>query len=266
MAGPLALRKRSLLGNGMMMIINADDWGRTLPETESAFACWREGRVTSVSAMVFMEDSARAARMATESGMDVGLHLNLTEPLVIAVDTQLLHAHERIRKFLTFSKYASVLYNPVLRDAFRFVYQAQRDEFVRLYGRPPSHVDGHHHQHLCTNMLFDEVIEEGEKVRRSFYFWPDEKGVANRIYRYLVDRGLAKRYRRTHAFFALSQCLRSGRMDRVLNMARTASVELMTHPVNEGERTYLMGDKFRAQLQDLELCGYSTFSRSRGGR
>lgn len=244
-----------------VIIVNADDWGRTVPETEAAFACWKEGRITSVSAMVFMEDSERAARLATQAGLDVGLHLNLTELFGVRIDAHIARAHERIRRFLTFSKYSAVLYNPWLRTDFGLVYLAQREEFVRLYGRSPSHVDGHHHQHLCTNMLLDDVIEVGEKVRRSFYFWPGEKGVANRAYRYLVDRLLGCRYRRTHAFFALSQCLQSGRIDRVLKMARTASVELMTHPINESERVYLMGEEFWAALQGLERSAYSSFSR-----
>ena len=39
----------------------------------------QRGRVTSVSAMVFMADSERAAELAKENELDVGLHLNFTE-------------------------------------------------------------------------------------------------------------------------------------------------------------------------------------------
>ena len=63
-----------------MLIINADDFGRSVAETDSAIECYREGRITSVSAMVFMEDSERAAQLAKESELDVGLHLNFDEP------------------------------------------------------------------------------------------------------------------------------------------------------------------------------------------
>ena len=63
-----------------MIIINADDWGGWASATDAALACHREGRITSVSAMVFMADSERAAAIAQERSIDVGLHLNLTTP------------------------------------------------------------------------------------------------------------------------------------------------------------------------------------------
>ena len=65
-----------------MIIVNADDWGRSRSDTDAALACYKEERITSVSAMVFMEDSARAAELAKEMGIDVGLHINLTQPFL----------------------------------------------------------------------------------------------------------------------------------------------------------------------------------------
>ena len=56
-----------------MLIINADDWGRSVAETDAAFQCYTKGRVTSVSAMVFMADSERAAELAKENELDGGL-------------------------------------------------------------------------------------------------------------------------------------------------------------------------------------------------
>ncbi|PYL02866.1 MAG: chitooligosaccharide deacetylase, partial [Verrucomicrobia bacterium] len=62
-----------------MLIINADDWGCSVAETDAALRCYKGGRITSVSAMVFMEDSERAAELAKENELDVGLHLNFTD-------------------------------------------------------------------------------------------------------------------------------------------------------------------------------------------
>ena len=59
-----------------MLIINADDWGRSLVETDAVLRCYQEGRITSVSAMVFMEDSERAAELAKDNELDVVLHVN----------------------------------------------------------------------------------------------------------------------------------------------------------------------------------------------
>jgi predicted glycoside hydrolase/deacetylase ChbG (UPF0249 family) len=243
-----------------MIIINADDWGRSSAETDTALSCYRDGRITSVSAMVFMEDSGRAADLAKEAGIDVGLHLNLTQPFSegMSVFKPLKEYHERVVRFLVCNKYAFLFYNPVLRKAFQYTYQAQLDEFVRLYGKPPSHIDGHHHQHLCMNVVLDKIISPGEKVRRNFYFWPEEKGVLNRTYRQSVDRLLERRYRLTDFFFALSQCLEKDRLARVMELARTANVEIMTHPVNANEAACLMSENFLASLGCLEKGTYAS--------
>ena len=55
-----------------MLIFNADDWGRSVAESDAALKCCKGGRITSVSAMVFMEDSERAAKIAQEQGLDIG--------------------------------------------------------------------------------------------------------------------------------------------------------------------------------------------------
>jgi predicted glycoside hydrolase/deacetylase ChbG (UPF0249 family) len=62
------------------LIINADDWGRSRETTDRTLECWERGSISSVSAMVFMEDSVRAAALARERGIDTGLHLNFTTP------------------------------------------------------------------------------------------------------------------------------------------------------------------------------------------
>lgn len=242
-----------------MIIINADDWGRSRIETDTALSCYQQGRITSASAMVFMEDSVRAAELAKETGIDVGLHLNLTQQFSGEVrDKSLREYHERIIRFLALNKYASLIYHPALREKFRYVYQAQLNEFMRLYGKPPSHIDGHHHQHLCANMLFGRIIPEGEKVRRNFYFWPDEKNFMNRTYRRLADFRLARSYRLTDYFFALSQCLQHDRLGRVSELADTAIVEVMTHPANSIEHAYLMSEDFFLGLGRLEKGTYSS--------
>ena len=117
-----------------MIIINADDWGRSSFDTDATLRCHEQKRITSISAMVFMRDSERAAELAKANGMDVGLHLNFTERFTGDTFSPLLREyHNRTRRFLTTTKYAVLLYNPALREQFRYVYQAQTEEFVRLY-------------------------------------------------------------------------------------------------------------------------------------
>jgi len=231
-----------------MLIINADDWGRSQVETDIIRTCHALGTVTAVSAMVFMKDSERAAEIALSEGVDAGLHLNFTEAFTSEVPPRLREAQSRIARFLRCNKYALLFYHPLLRSTFRYVYEMQAEEFHRLYGRVPSRFDGHQHMHLCSNMLFDRIIPSGKRVRGTFSFQRGEKGALNRSYRAFVKWRMAGHYAIPDYFFALSQCLRFDRLDRALELARSAHVELMTHPVQKDEYSHLTGEHFRSLL------------------
>lgn len=226
-----------------MIIVNADDFGRVPAETDAVVSCHDAGGITSTTAMVFMQDSERAAEIASRIGIEVGLHLNLSQRFTApAVSDGLRRSHERVVRFLTASKYALLLYNPLLRHEFQQVIDAQVEEFTRLYGRRPSYIDGHQHQHLCSNVLIDGLLPARSRVRRSFSFWRGEKSSLNRAYRELIDRALSRRYVVADFFFSLEQCLKTNRLSRVFHLAETSTVELMTHPVNAVEYEYLMSD------------------------
>jgi predicted glycoside hydrolase/deacetylase ChbG (UPF0249 family) len=241
-----------------MLIINADDWGRSEAETNAALNCHKVKAITSVSAMTFMLDSERAAELAKSTGIDVGLHLNFTQSFTATIGSSRLRKYQnKIARFLTRSKYALLIYHPWLREQFRYVYQAQADEFVRLYGRLPSHVDGHQHMHLCSNALIDDLLPRGQKVRRSFSFSPGEKCALNRAYRSLVDKRLECRYRLTDFFFSLEQCLLRERFAQIVALAKTARVEVMTHPVNSAEYGFLTSEDYRGMVAGLQKGSYS---------
>ena len=240
-----------------MLIINADDWGRSPEETDAALECYRAGRLTSVSAMVFMQDSERAANLAKNAGLtDVGLHLNLSQAYCTPPPVENGGSHERVVRFLTKSKYAILLYRPSLRRAFKQVFQEQFEEFVKLYGTEPSHIDGHQHRHLCANLLFDAVIPAGSVVRRNFTFATGDKGIVNRSFRRLMDQWLANRYRIVDLFYSLRTCLKERQLSR-LTAARSKVVELMAHPVNRDETDWLMSRDFEELTTDIPLGSFS---------
>ena len=84
-----------------MLIINADDWGRSGAETDAALRCYKANRITSVSAMVFMEDS----ELAKEDELDVELHLNFDERFTgNRVPATLQDYHDETDRFLTRNK------------------------------------------------------------------------------------------------------------------------------------------------------------------
>jgi len=246
-----------------MLIINADDFGRSRLATDRILSCFRQGSVTSTSAMVFMEDSARAAELAGECGIDAGLHLNFTEKFTQSVhDALFSNYHNRIAGFLTRNNYNLLIYHPALRKQFHYVCRVQFEEFKRLYGVSPSHVDGHHHMHLCANMLVEPIIPRGLKVRRNFSFSRGEKSLPNRLYRALVDRWLGRRYLTPDYLFSLPQCLKTGRLERALGLAESSNVELETHPELTEEFEWLTGDACAVAISNLRKGSYAQLEAS----
>src|SRR5690349_16003474 len=105
--------------------------------------------------MTFMADSERAARIALEHRIPVGLHLNLTEALTAPrTDSHILADHHRLAASLGQTRHSAFVLNPLLSRSLHSVFQSQLDEFIRLYRKPPTHFDGHRHAHLCMSMLF----------------------------------------------------------------------------------------------------------------
>src|SRR5439155_232019 len=107
--------------------------GRT---TDRIFECFQHGVLSSASGMVFMQDSVRAASTATDQGLDIGLHLNLTAPFSAPeIPTRLATHHQKVREYLHSHRFAQLLYNPRLANSFEYLVAQQLDEFGRLYGR-----------------------------------------------------------------------------------------------------------------------------------
>jgi predicted glycoside hydrolase/deacetylase ChbG (UPF0249 family) len=208
--------------------------------------------------MTFMADSERAASMALEHSIPVGLHLNFTEPLTAqGADSVFLCEHRRLARFLTRTRYSALVLNPFLRRSFCSVFHSQLNEFIRLYQKPPTHFDGHQHFHLCFSMLFAAPIPRGQRVRRTFSFTVGEKGFVNWLYRRALDRWVVKRYRTTDYFFALSQRMTDTQVARMAQLAREGNVELMTHPIVSEERDLLLSPRFEQQMAGVVRKSYA---------
>jgi predicted glycoside hydrolase/deacetylase ChbG (UPF0249 family) len=178
------------------LIINADDWGRDRETTDRTFDCVRRGTVSAVSAMVFMEDSERAAQSSQDRGIDTGLHLNLTASFTSGNCSERLAEHQRrLIKYLRCHPLARVVFHPGLTGSFEYVVKSQIEEFQRLFGQAPTRLDGHHHMHLCSNVQRSQLLPQGMLVRRNFSFQSGEKSLINRLYRKHIDDRLVRRHR-----------------------------------------------------------------------
>jgi len=246
------------------LIINADDWGQDRETTERIFDCVAHKSVSSVSAMVFMEDSERAAAMAGESSIDTGLHLNFTTPFSARQCQAQLKEHQRqIRSYLLRHRLALVMFHPGLVRSFKYVVAAQLDEFNRLYGKYPSRLDGHHHMHLCANVLLGKLLPPGTIVRRNFSFQLGEKSLTNRLYRKAVDRGLARRHHLVDFMFSLQPIESPGRLERIRSLAHQFVVEVESHPAKADEYRFLTGGEAERWTEDVPIAA-SFFVPPRG--
>jgi chitin disaccharide deacetylase len=248
-----------------MLIINADDFGRSKSHTDTAVECLKAGRLTSATIMVFMEDSSRACQIAKELDFDVGLHLNFDTPFTgtTGVDVNIGEQHNRILRYFKLGKYSSIMYNFKLGNAFRTVVRSQIEEFRNLFGRDPSHIDGHHHLHLSANVVWGTLLPKGMPIRRNFSFSIGEKGGFNRLYRRCIDWKIMRRHKVVDYFYSLSAILNKNRIAEMNSLSCTKNVEIMTHPIHENEYRFLMGDEFyklvngvrRGTYRDLMIEG-----------
>jgi len=240
---------------GGRLIINADDWGRDAQTTDRTLDCFQQGVLSSASGMVFMQDSARAASIAVDQGLDIGLHLNLTAPFSApGVPAGLAVHHRKVRQYLRSHRFAQLLYNPGLANSFEYTVAQQLDQFGRLYGRTPRRIDGHHHMHLCANVLFTKLLPAGTIVRRNFSFAPGEKSWINRTYRRSVDMWLRRRHQLVDFLFSLAAVQTMGRLQQILFLGRHAVVEVETHPVKPDEYWILTSGEILEQLSDLRIA------------
>jgi len=245
-----------------LLIMNADDWGREPLTTNRILDCALRGAVSSVSAMVFMADSERAATMARERGIEAGLHLNLTTSFSApGCPGRLVERQQELARYLLRHRLAQVVFHPGLVRSFEYVVAAQLDEFRRLYGADPDRLDGHHHMHLCANMLLGGLLPPGTLVRRNFSFQAGEKSLWNRLYRRFVDDMLARRHRLVDFFFSLAPLEPPVRLQRIFSLAREFVVEVETHPVQPEEYRLLTGGEIFRLAGDVRIAPPSAVPR-----
>jgi len=249
--------QQTLPANGVL-IINADDWGIDSETTDRIFECVRLGSVSSASAMVFMADSQRAADLAREYGVDVGLHLNVTAPFTSPrIPAELMQHQQVLMRFLRGSRFAKTLFHPALHGSFKYVVAAQLEEFRRLLGVEPKHIDGHHHMHLCANILFGGLLPAGTATRRNFSFQAGEKSITNRLFRKLIDDKLVKKHRVSDYFFSLAPLKPTDRLQRIVSLAKQSVVEVETHPANPEEYRFLTDGRIFDLIGDVPVAsGY----------
>lgn len=211
--------------------------------------------------MVYMEDSERAATLALEADIEVGLHINFTMPFrVDKVTSNICNHHGRVVSYLTKSKLAQIIYNPLLAGSFDFLFKAQLEEFMRLYGKLPAFYNGHQHMHLCANMLMGKLLPKGTRVRRTFTFDQGEKNICNLFYRLLLDVAVARRFISTEYFFSILPLWNMERLRNIFDRSVSSNVELEVHPENADEIGFLFSDQYLNMIESARVGNFSKIS------
>jgi predicted glycoside hydrolase/deacetylase ChbG (UPF0249 family) len=259
-----------------LLIVNADDWGGGEATTDAILETFRAGRVTSTSGMVYMADSDRAAAVAREARIPVGLHLNLTQPFSDpATPAKVLDRQRRLAGSLAgeggdrhpgTAKLRRWLYDPTLRAEVDRAIADQIERFEALYGRPPTHFDGHNYVDVCPNVFLSRAIPVASKMRNSLNRFPLERtpmGAAR-----MLRQGLrSKRFASTRYVLHITE-LRlppEGPMDPRLELAKAVPIEVMGHPDDGTEHEILMSSRWGECLDKFELGSFADLGVRRAG-
>jgi chitin disaccharide deacetylase len=230
-----------------MLIVNADDMGASPSTTDPVLECFAAGAITSTSAMVWMDDTARAAERARERGLPVGLHLNLT----MAYNADQVPADVRQRQLAVTQRFDPDSWRgrddrPVDAALVAAAIADQLGRFRELFGEP-SHIDGHHHIHLHPAVL--AALPRSLPIRPPL----SPEGATSLGQRWLLRR--FKRPDRCLAFVRVHPALGGEGLD-VLSQARQQTIEVMVHPAQTDELAALRSADWLAALAEVPLGSY----------
>lgn len=257
-----------------LLIVNADDWGGSEATTEAIFRTFEARRVTSTSAMVYMTDSDRAASIAKQHELPVGLHLNLTQPFSDPATPA--RTRDRQRRLTTVlagegadrqpgtAKLRRWLYDPWLRGEVNRAIADQIERFEATYGRAPTHFDGHNYVDVCPNVFRSRSLPLGSKMRNSLDRYPLQ-GTAMALARGLRQGLRSRRFASTRYVLHITELKLTpgGPMDPKLALAGTVPVEVMGHPDDRAEHDILMSPAWSECLDRFKLGSFADLGPER---
>lgn len=245
-----------------LLIVNADDWGYDAETTDAIAVVHRAGGLTSTTALAFMKDSGRAAELARDlPELGIGLHLNFVEEYTDPETPEPVRARQRElieqSRLLRLQRW---VYNPFMRDRINRVVADQFQQFVDLYGRLPTHVDGHHHSHLAANVLLSPALPRGTKIRNALSDTHRHNPAIEGLRRLRSEMIERRQLRTTDYFFSIVTAwpeMRGTPPPTQLGLAREASVEVMVHPVFPSEYAPLQSPEWTEALGELPRGTYA---------
>jgi chitin disaccharide deacetylase len=244
-----------------MLIVNADDWGLRPEVTDAILACWKAGAITSTSGMTQMIDSRRAAALAADARIPIGLHLNLTAPFTATeARAERRQLQRRACEYFGGGRYRRFAFDPRLRPLLDSCVSDQLEAFSEDYGTTPAHGDGHEHIQVCPTVLSTRSLGSLRSLREAHSFPPGRSSYPKRLHRAALNRLVRRRFKTTR-FLSLRDLhpeLGGSGLERELGSAANGGdVELMVHPAWSDERRVLLSASWREALEGLELGSHA---------
>ena len=220
------------------LIVNADDFGLTRGVSAGILAAHRHGIVTSTTMLVTADVDRRQLDEARTVGLGLGLHVNFT------LGTPLTGGRSLVDGSGCFIRDARRAAAGADARHARAEIEAQLARFEKLVGRPPTHLDSHHHVGLyppVRDVLLDVARAYGLPVR--------SQDAAAR------DRARSAGLRTTDHFFGESGGRAYWSVGRTLAALRALPPgvsEFMAHP---GRFDDDLGDSRYGRQREVELAG-----------
>jgi len=230
------------------LIVNADDFGRTASVTGGILRAYRQGIVTSCTAIMNIPTSEEALREAASTcpELGMGVHLNITHgrPLLPAQEvSSLVDDGGEFRRFNQDESLMSAIDPGELCAEWR----AQVEKMISL-GIQPDHLDSHHHLAYLDNTLFSVFLEVAATFNLPVRFPPGEYHTSlgrEEIRRMLTEHGLAAPQSCQTGFYGAG--VSREKLVDIFRALPDGTHELMCHP----------------GLPDPQLCATSAYGAER---
>lgn len=223
-----------------ILIVNADDLGRTRGINEGIFRAHERGLVTSATLMVIYPAAQQAAeQMADYPDLGVGLHVQLSGGRPLLPPESVPSLVDEAGRLPAKPDGLSA----ATADQIRVEVQAQFERFRELTGQLPTHLDGHHHclrQPLVAEALIEVARPRKLPIRRA----------SSQIARWLQQAGVPTTDLFLEDFYGPDATLEV--LLQLLDQAGSGSTEIMVHPgISDDD---LRGDSSYSDQRDEELA------------
>ncbi|QUT17981.1 chitin disaccharide deacetylase [Rahnella inusitata] len=204
-----------------LLIVNADDFGLCKAQNYGIIEAFRNGVVTSTTAMMNAGGVEHAAALSTENpALAVGMHFVLTLGKPLSPMPNLARNGELGKWIWEVAEQGALPLDEIAQEL-----KCQFVRFTEIFGRKPTHIDSHHHVHMIPKIF--PIVEAFAK----------EQGIPVRIDREDLRKGEialngAKSTQGFESGFygdAISETLFLETLDSALKRG-DSSLEIMTHP------------------------------------